>query len=158
MRRLEPAIKKVWMIQYTGFVLLLSAGLFFFYELPAFFRTIDDRLLPPGLLTMLVFGLGIGLSILVPRLRYRFWLFDLHAEELYLERGILTRVRTIVPLRRIQHLDVSQNILEREFELGKLIVYTAGTQNNAVILPGLPYETAEALRNEVKLYIQEDTL
>ena len=82
----------------------------------------EDRWLPMGLQTALVLVGGIALCVFLPRLRYRFWRFDLRPEELYLERGILNRIHTIVPLRRIQHLDVSQDILEREYDLGKLIV------------------------------------
>jgi uncharacterized protein len=63
-----------------------------------------------------------------------------------------------VPLRRIQHLDVSQDILEREFGLGKLIVHTAGLRSSDVVLPGLQHEVAERLREEMKHYILEDAL
>ena len=75
-----------------------------------------------------------------------------------LERGIWNRVRTVVPLRRIQHLDVSQDVLERNFDLGKLIVHTAGTRSSDVVLPGLRYEEAERLRDTVKHYITEDAV
>jgi membrane protein YdbS with pleckstrin-like domain len=67
-------------------------------------------------------------------------------------------VRTVVPLRRIQHLDVSQDIIEREFDLGKLIVHTAGTRSSDVVLPGLDFEEAERLRDELKNFILEDTI
>ncbi|MFQ5568899.1 MAG: PH domain-containing protein, partial [Rhodothermales bacterium] len=121
MQPLDPAIKSVWTIKLSlgwaiiGFVVLT-------YDV---FQLFDpDRLLPFGVLTGLVILLGVTLTLLLPRLRYRFWRFDLRPEELYLERGIFNRVRTIVPLRRIQHLDVSQDLLERNFHLGKLIVHT----------------------------------
>jgi len=96
--------------------------------------------------------------ILIPVLRYRFWRFDLRSEELYLERGIWNRIRTIVPLRRIQHLDVSQDILERNYDLGRLIIHTAGARSGDVILPGLRYQDAEHLRDQVKNYITEDAV
>jgi uncharacterized protein len=67
-------------------------------------------------------------------------------------------VRPVVPLRRIQHIDVSQNLIEREFELGKLIVHTAGTRGNTVIVPGLRIDEAERLRDRIKHYVLEDTL
>lgn len=160
MRQLEPAIKKVWTIQAVITTLGLTAAVFFFYDLPDLFRANPDRWLPipVGLMSGLVFVLGLVAGFGLPRLQYRYWRFDLRPEELYLERGILTRVKTIVPLRRIQHLDVSQNIIEREFELGRLVVYTAGTQSNNVVLPGLNYEEAEHLRNEVRHYILEDAV
>ena len=73
-----------------------------------------------------------------------------------LVRGIINRVTTIVPLRRVQHLDVSQDIIEKEYALGKLIVHTAGTRSSEVILPGLLYHEAERLRDRIKLYITDE--
>jgi uncharacterized protein len=154
MRPLDPAIKKVWTIKFavTWLLLFLAAG---FYELLRLFGS-DENFLPPGVIVTAVLLTGSLLTYFVPRLRYRYWRFELLPDELYLERGILNRVRTIVPLRRIQHLDVSQNILEREFGLGKLIVHTAGARSSDVILPGLQHDEAESLRDKVKRYILED--
>jgi uncharacterized protein len=73
-------------------------------------------------------------------------------------RGVFNRVFTIVPLRRIQHLDVSQDIFEREYDLGKLIIHTAGTRSSEVILPGLAIEEAERLRDEMKKVITDEAL
>lgn len=153
MRPLDPAIKTVWTIQLAiGFGVLLLLALA--YDLAHLVR--DDPALPLGLPTGLVLLVGGALSFGLPRLRYRYWRFDLLPEELYLERGILNRVRTIVPLRRIQHLDVSQNVIEREFDLGKLIVHTAGTRSSDVVVPGLRLGEAEGLRDQVKRYLLEE--
>ena len=116
----------------------------------------DERFLPLGLATA---GVLVGFSAsawLLPRLRYRFWAFRLTDEELLLQRGILNRVTTIVPLRRVQHMDVSQDIVEREFDLGNLIVHTAGTRSSTVVLPGLRFDEAEQLRDRIKLYISDE--
>ena len=155
MRPLDPAIKTVWMIKLAlgwGIVVL---GMLVYDVFQLFDRT---SWMPFGVRTGLVLLIGGMLTIMLPRLRYRFWRFDLRTEELYLERGIWNRVRTIVPLRRIQHLDVSQDVLERNFDLGRLIVHTAGTRSSDVVLPGLRYEEAERLRDEVKHYITEDAV
>lgn len=154
MQPLDPSIKTVWTIKLGIACALLTLGAVS-YDI---FQLFDpDRWIPFGT-TGLILLLGLTLTFLLPRLRYRFWRFDLRSEELYLERGIWNRVRTIVPLRRIQHLDVSQDVLERNFDLGKLIVHTAGTRSSDVVLPGLRYEEAERLRDEVKHYITEDAV
>ncbi len=154
MRPLDPAIKKVWMIKLAfGWAMVVFAV--FVYDV---FQYFGSSRWPPFMMTGLVLLIGGTLTFMLPRLRYRFWRFDLRPEELYLERGIWNRVRTIVPLRRIQHLDVSQDVLERNFGLGRLIVHTAGTRSSDVVLPGLRYEEAERLRDEVKHYITEDAV
>ncbi|GAB5521187.1 MAG: PH domain-containing protein [Rhodothermales bacterium] len=156
MRPLKPAVIKVWTINYVfGAVLLLIGTVTF--DVIQLLRG-DHALLPAGLTTVVVLLASIGLCVFIPRWKYRYWRFNLDTEELYLERGIFNRVRTIVPLRRIQHLDVSQNLLEREFDLGKLIVHTAGSESSSVVLPGLDYAEAEQLRDSIKHYIVEDAV
>lgn len=156
MRSLEPAIKTIWTIK---FALFTASGVVasIVFELLRFFQD-DSWILPWGVMTGTILTLGVLITVLLPRLQYKYWRFDLREEELYLERGILNRIRTIVPLRRIQHLDVSQNILEREFNLSKLIVHTAGSRSSDVVLPGLHQTEAEQLRDDVKHYILEDAV
>lgn len=155
MRPLDPAIRTIWSIK-LGLVMGAILIAVLFYEVTHLFD--EDGWLPPFVLAGVVLVAGLAVSLVVPRLRYRYWRFDLRPEELYLERGILNRVRTIVPLRRIQHLDVSQDILEREFDLGKLIVHTAGARSSDVVLPGLRMDEAEHLRDTLKHYIVEDAV
>jgi len=156
MRPLKPAVIKVWTINYAiGATLLLIATATF--DVIQLLRG-AEAMLPAGLTTGAVLLTSIGVTVFVPRWKYRYWRFSLDDQELYLERGIFNRVRTIVPLRRIQHLDVSQNLLEREFDLGKLIVHTAGSDSNSVVLPGLDYTEAEQLRDSIKHYILEDAV
>lgn len=155
LRPLEPAVRWVWRIKaglFWAFVFVATA----FGEMISFLGVFD--LLPFGVAMVAVLLIGGSWTIFLPALRYRFWRFDLRADELYLERGVFNRVRTIVPLRRIQHLDVSQDVLEREFDLGKLIVHTAGARSSEVVLPGLNFDEAEHLRDTLKSYILEDAV
>lgn len=156
LRPLEPAVRTVWRVKLGLFWGMVFVGAVI-YELVSFLGR-EESWLPTGLLAVGVIIVGTLAIIFIPSLRYRFWRYGLRSEELYLERGILNRVRTIVPLRRIQHLDVSQDVLEREFDLGKLIVHTAGSRSSEVVLPGLNYEEAQSLRDTLKHYILEDAV
>jgi membrane protein YdbS with pleckstrin-like domain len=152
MQPLAPAVKSAWRVKialFWGIVLVLA----FVVDLAGLSKA--DRVLPLGVMTSVVLLLGGSSIVVLPALRYRFWRYELRAEELALTRGIWNRVHTIVPLRRIQHLDVSQDVIERNFELGRLIVHTAGTQGSSVVVPGLDFEEAERLRSEVKTFINE---
>ena len=156
MRQLDPRIRKIWTIRYCLFS-LAAVVVTVFSELS---RMIAGRapFLFVGALSLLVLVCGVVITATIPAIRYRFWSFDLTEEELRLARGVITRVYTLVPLRRVQHLDVSQNILEREFDLGSLVVHTAGTQGNRVLLPGLPIEEARALRDRIREFILDDAV
>ncbi|PSQ81781.1 MAG: hypothetical protein BRD46_01245 [Bacteroidetes bacterium QS_8_68_15] len=148
MQRLEPEIRTVWALKLGGLLLLL-VGALFFYDLV---RWLSGEAWP-FVFSGAAFVMSAGATIAVPRLRWRYWRYALRAEELYLERGVLNRVRTVVPLRRIQHVDVSQDLVEREFDLGKLVVHTAGGRSSDVAVPGLRYADAERLRDDVKRYV-----
>lgn len=156
LRPLAPAVKVVWRVKLALMWTLIFIGTGG-YELLSYLGG-SEGWLPRGALTLLVFISGSVWTLFIPALRYRFWRYDLRPEELYLERGIFNRVHTIVPLRRIQHLDVSQDVVEREFDLGKLIVHTAGSRSSEVVLPGLLYDQAQALRDELKNYVLEDAV
>ena len=150
MHPLDPAVKSVWMIKsaLVWGILFLGSGAMDLARL-----LVGEGWYPAGVLTGTILLIGTLWTILIPRLRYRFWRYELRTEELELIRGIWRRVITIVPLKRIQHLDVSQDVIERNFELGRLVVHTAGTRSSDVIVPGLQYTEATRLRDEVRQFI-----
>lgn len=153
---LHPSVRSVWRIKLgiTWGLFTLGTAIYEIFQLLGD----SDSFVFPGFRPLLVFVVAVLLVTVLPGLRYRFWRYELRAEELIVQRGILNRVRTTVPLRRIQHLDVSQDILEREFDLGKLIVHTAGSRSSDVVVPGLELTVAESLRDELKHFILEDAI
>lgn len=90
------------------------------------------------------------LALLSPGRRYRAWGYAMDGEALHVGHGVLTQVHTIVPLARVQHIDVSQGPLERALALSRLVLHTAGTQHSQIVLPGLRRETAEAMREAIR--------
>lgn len=71
-----------------------------------------------------------------------------HLDDLGIEirRGVIWRRVINVPRSRVQHTDVSQGPLERQYGLGTLIVHTAGTEHARVALGGLAHPDALRLR------------
>lgn len=151
---LDPHVRTVWRIGaglWWGLLVLAAAA----WDVVSLFR---EGLLPPFVPTAAVLVLAVLYLWLVPRLKYGAWGYALHDTELHVRHGLFNRVATVVPLVRLQHLDVTQNILEKEFDLAKLIVHTAGTRHSTVTVPGLPHATAEALRDTMKAYVRDDAL
>jgi hypothetical protein len=97
-----------------------------------------------------------GLVLLAPGRRFRAWGYEMDAQELHVGHGVWTQVRTVVPLGRIEHLDISQGPLERGFSVCRLILHTAGTQHSQVTVPGLSRETAERMRDEIRARIRQE--
>ena len=92
----------------------------------------------------------------LPGRRWLRWGYDDSGEQLRVARGWMFRTDTIVPFKRIQHIDVGQGPLERMFGLASLTVHTAGTHNSIVTLPGLTRADAEALRDSMRLHIRRE--
>jgi len=109
-------------------------------------------------------GVGLGLWLLTalwfvlpfPGRRIRAWGFHLDEENLHVARGLWVRTRTLVPLVRVQHIDVAQGPIQRRYGLGTLVVHTAGVLSTSVSLPGLPHERALAMRDAIRAQIRDD--
>lgn len=100
-------------------------------------------------------GIGVGVVVFVLGLahlefRYRVWRFEVRDQELYISRGVFTRVTTLVPYVRVQHVDTRRGPIERTVGLGSVVVYTAGSRGSDVTIPGLTRERAEALQQRLR--------
>ena len=116
-----------------------------------------DRIgLPRGAVLAPLLLASIWIVFLGPARRFAAWGYAMDADELQVRHGLLTQVHTVVPLDRVQHLDIAQGPLERSFGVSRLIVHTAGTLHSQVVLPGLPRETAEAMRDEIRARIRQE--
>ena len=139
-RRLHPRVRYVWVLQAAISSLVFAAMV----GLPAFF-VLDRPFVGPAVF-LVVFGLGAGLSVF----RYRRWSYEVREDSLFLDRGVLTQTRTVVPYVRIQHVDASRGPVERAFGLATAVVYTAGSRGADVSIPGLTPERADDLQERLK--------
>ncbi|WP_135805271.1 PH domain-containing protein [Halorussus marinus] len=93
-----------------------------------------------------VLGVGVGYVLV----KYRVWAFEVRDDDLYLERGVLTRVHTVVPFVRVQHVDTQRGPIERAAGLSSVVVYTAGSRGADVTIPGLTPDRADALQERLR--------
>jgi len=157
MYRLDPRIKGIWILKNLLLSIIISMGILF-YELTRLFRFEDALFFNHGLVAFMVFiGMSI-IGIIFPFLSYYYWKYEIRENELYIERGVLTKIRTVAPRTRIQHLDVSQGVIERMFGLARLIIYTAGSRGADIVIPGLEARYADELRDSIKDIKNEDIL
>ena len=111
---------------------------------------------PPAFILAPALLVSAFIGIISPGRRYRAWGYRMDEEELRLASGVYTQVETLVPLKRVQHLDIAQGPLERANGVCRLMLHTAGTANSLVVLPGLSRETAEAMRSEIRARIRRE--
>jgi len=140
-RALNPRIRLVWMAR-SLLGVLVATGI----ALLAAVLVLDGALWPP-VATVLLAG---GAAAWFAGARYRRWSYALQEDSLLLDRGVVTRVRTVVPYVRIQHVDTRRGPVERALGLASVVVYTAGSRGADVTVPGLTRERAEELQSRLK--------
>ena len=100
--------------------------------------------------------LGLAVLIVAPGRIYRRLLYRLDDRLLQVMRGWLFHTDTVVPLVRVQHLDVVRGPFDKMFGTASLVVHTAGTLNSIVTLPGLAPDRATAIRDVIREQIRTD--
>ncbi len=105
-----------------------------------------------ALIPIATFAIMLGLGILSwrwPVLEHRRTGYRVDDEGIEIRKGVVWRNVINVPRSRIQHTDVSQGPIERNFELSTLHVFTAGTEHSEVTLPGLEHARALRIRDHL---------
>ncbi|MCO7225677.1 PH domain-containing protein [Pleionea sp. CnH1-48] len=87
--------------------------------------------------------------VYLPSRRYETtrWRFD--EQGMHIVRGIFWRKQHAVPRSRVQHIDVAQGPLQRQYGISTLVIHTAGTLDASVSLVGLSFETAVEIRDDL---------
>lgn len=140
-RTISPRVRYIWGLRMLVGVGLLTLGTAW---ISGAIRALPRWTAPVVGLVLLAVGVAW-----VHR-RYTVWVYEVRPDSLYLERGVVTHVRTIAPFVRIQHVDTQRGPLERWLGLSTLVVYTAGSRGADVSIPGLSPHEARDLQARVK--------
>lgn len=82
--------------------------------------------------------------------------YAIRKRDIVYKKGWLWRSVTTVPFNRVQHCDIKQGLIERQFNLSNLNVYTAGGQSSDLTIPGLEFELAEKYKAFILNTISSD--
>ena len=83
-----------------------------------------------------------------PRLRYRVHRWEVTAEAVYTLTGWLNRTWTLVPISRIQTVDVTRGVFQQVFGLATVAVLTASSQGT-VRIPHLGADVARRVAEDL---------
>lgn len=148
MESLHPRIRLLWIGRGALAAVVLAVALVALEQwLPAVLPV--DFSVPPAAIAAgvaVTFVLGIVYAVRL----YQVWQFELQDDALYLERGVVTFVETAVPFVRVQHVDTQFGPVERVLGLSSVVVYTAGSRNADVRIPGLTPDRARSLQNTLR--------
>jgi membrane protein YdbS with pleckstrin-like domain len=109
-----------------------------------------------GLIPIAVLIIGLAVVAIAPNRIYRRLRYRLSEQLLQVVRGWLFHTDTVVPLVRVQHLDVVRGPLDKMFGTASLVVHTAGTHNSIVTVPGLAPDRAAAMRDIIREQVRTD--
>ena len=105
---------------------------------------------PLGELAWLGFAVALLAAVvaaaILPELRWRRWRYEIREDEIDLVRGALVVHRTIIPIRRVQHVDTESGPLQGSFGLAAVTFHTAA---GGVAIPALTRGEAERVRRRV---------
>jgi membrane protein YdbS with pleckstrin-like domain len=94
----------------------------------------------------------IGLAFLSqwwPAIDYRYASYRVDSDGIEIRTGVIWKRVSNVPRSRVQHIDVSQGPFERQFGLGTLSIFTAGSAHAMVPLSGLDHAIAMRIRDHL---------
>ncbi|ELY42368.1 PH domain-containing protein [Natronorubrum sulfidifaciens] len=141
MEALHPRIRLLWIASWAIGALVLAVGL---AAVDQWFVDVPTAVIVGVVAVAFVIGIAYAVR------RYQVWKFELQPDALYLERGVVTFVETAVPFVRVQHVDTQFGPIERVLGLSSVVVYTAGTRNADVRIPGLTPARARDLQDTLR--------
>ncbi len=85
----------------------------------------------------------------IPWVRWKRWRYHVDRNEIDLRRGLFLVTRTLIPIKRVQHVDTRQGPVYRQFGLASVTVTTAGDMHE---IPALSEPVADELRSKISEY------
>ncbi|MBS1786486.1 MAG: PH domain-containing protein [Acidobacteria bacterium] len=144
---LDPRVVKLWRLTYLitfGILLLILLG-----------AVVSIGVAVPAARIWLVVGwlaltaVSLWFSFWFPPRYYHSWRWRIDARVLELRHGRLIQHTRLIPLARLQHVDLERGPLERIFGLASLVIHTAGTHAASTRIPGLEAGDAARLRDHL---------
>lgn len=123
------------------FILILALIIFF---LSLYFSSGEIPILVfIGIPSVFVFIFFLRLALVILGFPKKGYL--LREQDVSFRSGLLVYKLTSIPFNRIQHVEVSQNMIEKSFGLSSIKIFTAGGSVSDLCIPGLLPEKAHQI-------------
>lgn len=84
--------------------------------------------------------------VVVQRKRHALWWYAIGSDQIDLRHGWLVVTRTVVPMTRVQHVELKRGPLADRFDLAALEIFTAA---GSVSIPALDRAEGERIRQQI---------
>lgn len=148
-QKLSDAAIKAWRITTLLWMVLLIFGPFSIWAVNELFQ---GTYISPWLIVALgLFFIAVIImgTLFLPEIRWRRWFYQIDEHEVDLQSGIIIVTRTLVPVKRVQHVDTRQGPILRAFNLADVTISTAATTHR---IPALDEQTADQVRNQISKF------
>jgi membrane protein YdbS with pleckstrin-like domain len=92
--------------------------------------------------------IAVAVVAVVPPVRRGIWWYAIGEEEVDLREGLLVITRTVVPMVRVQHVDLHRGPISTRLGLAEIELHTAA---GSVTIPALDRDEAERIRRQVSV-------
>ena len=139
----DPSATKLWRISGAiGTLVFIGIALFVYFVV---YEHLWIFLIP-----LLI---GIGPIFIFPAIEYRQWKYWIGDDRVEIIHGIFFVKRIILPINRIQHLKIRQGILQKQFDLASVDLFTAGGNHG---IEALPMAVAEEIALHLNRVVVEE--
>jgi uncharacterized protein len=73
--------------------------------------------------------------------------YAIRTHDVIYKSGIIAESTTIIPLNRIQHIELNEGLFSRIYRLGSLQLFTAGGQTGHIHISGIAIDEAKRIRD-----------
>lgn len=72
--------------------------------------------------------------LLLPKLKWLRWRYEVREDEIEIQQGVFIVKKTLIPMIRVQHVDMKQGPFLRKYELATISISTAATVHEIPVL------------------------
>jgi membrane protein YdbS with pleckstrin-like domain len=141
-KNLDPRIKVRWFVGRLLLLIPIFAAVYFllYIVLPSlgFLSSVTHDIV--FILTLIA---SLALSYAFVTLRYQKFVYAMREKDFLIQRGIIEKIRYVVPYEKIQNVTVSRDLVDVMLGMGTLHIETAAHMilDNEISLPGIPNDS-----------------
>ncbi|MCX8131475.1 MAG: PH domain-containing protein [Clostridia bacterium] len=139
--KIHPSAKKLWVINGVIASIIIMSVCYVIGKFTSYLVLI------PGV------AISIYITVVHPFFEYRQWAYRISEKHIDFIHGIVFRKRTLIPVSRIQHMDIKQGPLQKKFSLANIAIFTAGQSHE---IEAVLYSEAQEIVSSINKRIMKD--
>lgn len=134
---------------------LIAHGMFLIFIIAYFiFAAWKEWTLVPGWIALSIFCVTFILfTWIIPQMKFARFQYELFDDELEIQSGLIFLSNVLVPMVRVQHVELESGPLMRKYDLASVSIVTAATTHR---ISGLKQSEAQQLKRRIGILAKVD--